>query len=189
MRERRSLWGSISTSEKVNRCSWKAALLYTWAIPHFDDEGFQEGTPKALKHNVVPYREDIPLSDIKNLILELVFEKLWDVFHINSTAYIYDPVFFERQPMGGIHRIPSKIKKLLGDTPKTEFNITATRVAQHTPLCISEVKLSEVKRSEVKRSTTQNPISLSSKDEEKKKREREEIDRKVQLYKEKESRI
>jgi hypothetical protein len=37
-RERRSLWGSISQSKKVNRVSLKAALLFSWSIPHMDQE-------------------------------------------------------------------------------------------------------------------------------------------------------
>jgi hypothetical protein len=76
VRERRSLWGSISTSRKVNRLSLKAALLYTWAIPHFDDEGFQEGDPQTLKARIVPLRDEIPVSEIAALVSER--KALWE---------------------------------------------------------------------------------------------------------------
>ncbi len=164
-RERRSLWGSISQSNKVNKVSLKAALLYTWAIPHFDDEGFQAGEPKHLKINIVPFRDDIPLEEIKNLEIELNIAGLWEVFHINSTAYIHDPVWEERQFFKGIKRIPSKIKQIIGDTPNTVYHSTPQGVQCHPNGRTREVKLSEVKRREVKGSTPQNP-SLSKSEEE-----------------------
>ena len=163
-RERRSLWCSISTSDKVNRLSLAAALLYTWAIPHFDDEGYQEAQPKILKQKIVPFREDIPLNSIKPLIIEIVREKLWEIYYTDHNVFIRDPVFKEHQPMGTIHKQPSKIKEIIKDLPKSTYKDTAGCVTLHTDLCIREVKLSEVKRSEVKGSTTENLISsLSSK--------------------------
>ena len=169
-RERRSLWGSISQSKKVNTVSLKAALLYTWAIPHFDDEGYQAGEPRDLKINIVPFRDDISIEDIKNLEIELVIAKLWVIFHINSTAYIQDPVWDQRQFFKGIHKIPSKIKQIIRDTPCTVMSYTQQGVVVHQDGRTSEVKLSEVKLSEVKGSTTQNLIFLSE-DEEKRKSE------------------
>jgi len=164
-RERRSLWGSISQSKKVNKLSIKAALLYTWAIPHFDDEGYQAGEPRDLKINVVPFREDIPLSEIKELIIEIVSMGLWNIYHIDSTAFIQDPVWNDRQSFKGLHKYPSKIKKIIGDTPRTLVNITSQGVSVHLDPCIREVKIREDKIKEVKRSTPeQNPISLSLKE-------------------------
>ncbi len=161
-RERRSLWGSISTSKKVNQISLKAALIYTWAIPHFDDEGFQDGEPREIKRKIVPYRDEISIEDVKNTIIELSINKLWKVFHKNSTVFIYDPVFNSRQSFAGLHKIPSKIKPLVVDVPETVFSIINNSVQVHGGPCISKVKLSEVKLSEVKRSEVpQNPISLS----------------------------
>lgn len=158
-RERRSLWGSISQSKKVNKVSLKAALLYTWAIPHFDDEGYQDGEPRDLKINILPFRDDIPLEEVKNLEIELVIVGLWDIFHINSTVYIRDPVWEQRQFFKGIKRIPSKIKLLIGDTPKTVMSSTPDGISVHQDGRTREVKLSEVKRSEVKGSTPNDLIS------------------------------
>ncbi len=164
-RERRSLWGSISQSKKVNKVSLKAALLYTWAISHFDDEGYQPGEPRDLKINIVPYRDDIPLEEIKNLEIELVIAGLWNLFHINSTVYIQDPVWNERQFFKGIHKIPSKIKQIIGSTPNTVLSYTQEGVVVHPDGRTSEVKLSEVKLSEVKGSTIENFISSLPKDQ------------------------
>jgi hypothetical protein len=157
IRQRRSLWASISTSKKVNKVSMPAALLYTWAISHFDDEGLQEADPKYLKHEIVPYREDLPIEAIKPLIIELVKIGLWNIYYTKDNAFIEDPVFFERQPMGGIHKIPSKIKPLLKGIRPSMFVDTPNGVRVHTEPCLpaqptvpkrSEVKLREEKRSE-----------------------------------------
>jgi hypothetical protein len=121
-----------------------------------DDEGYMEGEPRDIKVNIVPFRDDIPLEEIKNLIIELNIAGLWEVFHINSTAYIHDPVWNERQSFKGIHKIPSKIKQLIGGTPKTVYYSTPSGIIGRT----SEVKLSKEKLSEVKRSTPE-PSSLS----------------------------
>jgi len=174
-RERRSLWGSISTSRKVNALSVKAALLFTWSIPHEDDDGYQEGDPQTLKHTVIPFRNDIPLEEIKDLIIEIltVHDKLndgvplWRLFHIGNRAFIYNPVSQNRQSFHGVKKIISKIKELIGDTPETVFKITKSGVrlnqtCNRVVIKRSEVKLREEKRSEVKGSECGKPISLSS---------------------------
>ena len=119
-RERRSLWGSISTSKKVNLLSMKAALLYTWAIAHFDDYGLQEGDARILKATIVPLRDDIPLNEIPDLIHEIASTKanetdppLWVVYHTEKDTFICDPVNSERQTFHGFHKKPSKIAAFL----------------------------------------------------------------------------
>ena len=151
-RERRSLWGSITQSKKVNKVSMKAALVYTWAITKFDDDGFQPGEPRDIKVNVVPFRDDITIEDIKNIIIELNIAGLWKVFHVNSTVFIQDPVFLERQSYAAIHKIPSKIRPLVEKTPETVFNNTNGGVRCHLVGEAMVPKLSEVKLSKEKRS-------------------------------------
>jgi len=117
-RQRRMLWASVSTSLKVNSLSLKAALLWTWAISHFDDEGFQEGHPKALKGKVVPMREDISEAEIPALTEEIVKQGLWITHRYKSPTgceqiYIQDPVFDDKQPIHGYKTTLSKIKVLL----------------------------------------------------------------------------
>jgi len=175
-RERRSLWGSISTSNKVNRLSLKAALLYTWSIPWEDDEGFQEADLRILKNKIVPFRDDIPLEEMKGLFIEIVtiHQKindsvpLWKVFHKNSTVFIWNPVHQDRQTYHGIKKIQSKIKQLIIDTPETVFTYTKDGVALHQDGRTSEVKLSEVKLSEGKGSKEGKPFFLSIFKEERK---------------------
>jgi hypothetical protein len=55
---------TISTSERVNALSLKAALLYTWLIPHYDDQGRLSGDASTVKALVVPLRKDISEDDV-----------------------------------------------------------------------------------------------------------------------------
>jgi len=120
-RERRSLWRSISTSKKVNALSAPAAILYTFAIAHFDDEGFMDGDPRILKSQIVPLRDDIPLSIIPQLTEEIcgIHVKigaeipLWVAHKISIELYIEDPVFRQKQTFKSVHKNPSEIKKLV----------------------------------------------------------------------------
>src|SRR3990167_3598798 len=54
MAKARMLHRSISTSSQVNRLSLPARLLFTWMIPHADDEGRLKGSAEYIKASVVP---------------------------------------------------------------------------------------------------------------------------------------
>lgn len=121
-RERRSLWGSISTSKKVNALSAKGVILYTFTMPHLDDEGFIDADPKVLKYTAVPLRDDIPVEEIEKLVNEIatVHKKvqstpvpLWIIHKTSHGNFIQDPVFHERQSFKGIRKNPSKIKDVV----------------------------------------------------------------------------
>ena len=64
------LSGSISTSERVNKLSLKAALLYTWMLAHCDDQGRISADPHTVKGTVCPMRRDIRERDIQGLLEE-----------------------------------------------------------------------------------------------------------------------
>ena len=170
IRERRSLWTSISTSKKVNALSLQAALLYTFAISHFDDEGFMDGDPRIIKSQIVPLRDDIPVEIIAHLIAEIstIHEKvgaeipLWVIHNSSTELYLQDPVFNERQSFKGIHKIPSKIKMIVEKVKKQRKNTPSgaegeiegsgsiTLGSAEGVHKLSEVKLSEVKGREGK---------------------------------------
>jgi len=164
--------GSISTSKKVNSVSLKAALIYTWSISHEDDDGYQDGEPKDIKHNIVPYRDDISVEDCKKAIIELSIAS-YGRFSTRIPHVIYKiQITFKRQTYHGIKKIPSKIKNLLGSTPESVYYNTKEGVRVHQDGRTSEVKLSEVKGSEVKGSEVKGseegkPFSLSLTEERK----------------------
>ena len=54
MAKTRMLHKKISVSLQVNRLTLPAKLLFTWMIPHADDEGKMKGDPEFIKATVVP---------------------------------------------------------------------------------------------------------------------------------------
>jgi hypothetical protein len=60
----------ISISTKVNDLGLKSALIYTWMIPHCDDEGLITKDLRQLKALVVPMRDDISVKDIEKFLKE-----------------------------------------------------------------------------------------------------------------------
>ena len=183
-RERRSLWGSISTSRKVNSVSLGAALLYTWAIPHFDDEGFLDGEEEQIRAKIVPLRPEYRGATLKKYILELEKVGLWHFFRGDSRIIIYDPAFDTHQIFHGFKKIPSKLRAYIWQHNPEWLCVSPNRVNGITPLGTRGRNASrEVKGSEVKRSEEEiifiSPIK-------RKKKEKEEIEKKIAEYKEKE---
>jgi hypothetical protein len=72
---------TISTSDRVNELSLKAALLFTWMIAHCDDQGRMSGDAKRIKALVVPLREDISEVEIPDLLTEIADAYLIDIYH------------------------------------------------------------------------------------------------------------
>lgn len=54
MAKARMLHKKISVSLQVNRLTLPARLLFTWMIPHADDEGRMKGDPESIRATVVP---------------------------------------------------------------------------------------------------------------------------------------
>ena len=54
MAKARMLHKKISVSLQVNRLTLPAKLLFTWMIPHTDDEGKMKGDPEFIRATVVP---------------------------------------------------------------------------------------------------------------------------------------
>lgn len=54
MAKARMIHKKISASTQVNRLTLPARLLFSWMIPHADDEGRIKGEPEYIKAVVVP---------------------------------------------------------------------------------------------------------------------------------------
>jgi hypothetical protein len=84
MSRRRYVSTDISTDTQVNRLARTAddfaVMLYTWLIPHTDDEGIIYGDEEEIALQVIPGRRDKSLKDIVNALEAM--EKLsliaWD---------------------------------------------------------------------------------------------------------------
>lgn len=61
----------ISISEKVNELPIEAQLLYTWMIPHVDDVGLIQASPKTIKAKVVPMH-DFSTQNVEKWIDQMV---------------------------------------------------------------------------------------------------------------------
>ena len=66
--ESRLIYSTISTSERVSSLGVKGALLYTWLITHCDSQGRIPGKPKVVKHQVVPFLEEITVGDVEEVL-------------------------------------------------------------------------------------------------------------------------
>ncbi len=87
MAERRMLSKTISTSRKVNRLPDRAALLYTWLIPHTDDFGHLEGDALSIKAKVAPMRQ-ITEQEVEQDLSLMVQNGLIKQYEVNGEKYI-----------------------------------------------------------------------------------------------------
>lgn len=98
----RMLRGQISVSMQVNDLSLKAALLFTWLIPHVDDFGRFYGEPRRIKAIVVPMRDDIKIDDIKGALIEMYDQKLIILYVVDGETYLELSKFETHQQ--GLHK-------------------------------------------------------------------------------------
>lgn len=84
MARRRYVSTTISRDKQVNRLAMEhgdfAALLYTWMIPHADDDGCVNGDAEELLMEVVPGRRDKSAADITTALEAMESLRLieWD---------------------------------------------------------------------------------------------------------------
>jgi hypothetical protein len=76
MARRRYVSTEISVDTRVNRLAQShgdfAALLYTWMIPHADDQGALTADPEQLLFTVLPGRRDKTVEDVALAILGML---------------------------------------------------------------------------------------------------------------------
>lgn len=98
----RMLRAQISCSPQVNDLSLKAALLFTWMIPHVDDFGRMQANPRRIKAIVVPMRDDINLKEIHSALLEMEKQNLLVLYSVENELYISMRKFEQHQQ--GLHK-------------------------------------------------------------------------------------
>jgi hypothetical protein len=74
--ESRLIYNSISTSERVSTLGVKGALVYTWLLTHCDCQGRLQGKPRIVKHDVVPFLDEITIPDIEKSLELMQQQKL-----------------------------------------------------------------------------------------------------------------
>jgi len=109
-RERRMLSRTISISKKLSKVSDQAALLFSWIIPHVDDDGRIEGDPQTIKAQVVPRRWNVEL--VETYLMELSDVRLINYYKTDPENTFIEIIQFLRfQSFHGITRNPSNIPK------------------------------------------------------------------------------
>ncbi|HBY09774.1 hypothetical protein A2274_00260 [candidate division WWE3 bacterium RIFOXYA12_FULL_43_11] len=92
MAKARMIHNKISLSLQVNELSDKAALLFTWAISHADDDGRMIGDAKTMHARIVPLRK-WSVSLLEKLLEEITNKGLWQRWKQNNLWYIEFPTW------------------------------------------------------------------------------------------------
>lgn len=147
MAKARMLHKTISNSEQVNNLSIKAQLLFTWLIPHADDEGRMKGNAKYIKATVVPYHE-WSVDEIQKLLEEIATQGLINHWKKEEQQYIEFPTW-ERYQYIAKDRFHKSDLPSYSNTVDTSYT---TRIRDgnnmDTELNVSERNKEEVKKSE-----------------------------------------
>lgn len=97
MANRRMLSKSISTSVQVNKLScFQAKLLFTWMIPHADDDGRLKGEPEYVKAIVVPMINWLP-NDVQKYLKEMHELGLIHMWEEDGQKFIHFPKWKSHQ--------------------------------------------------------------------------------------------
>ena len=130
----RMLNKKISKDIEVAQLSCKAALLYSWCIPHLDVEGRIEASSEVIKGVVMPYRKDFTLSVIKHCIEEIARVDGLIIYYGNNYKYMQFLGFTKNQKLNKDREAPSEIPS---PTPE--------ELRSKSGLSLSKVKLSKDK--------------------------------------------
>ena len=87
MAKARMLHKKISVSTQVNKLSLPARLLFTWMIPHTDDEGRLKGDPEFIKATVVPMTK-WSFKTVRNYLEEIKNQRLIYYWEENKEWFI-----------------------------------------------------------------------------------------------------
>lgn len=129
---RRMISKSISTSIKLSRVSDFAALLFTWLIPHCDDNGNMDGEPYLINGIVCPLRKKT-IDEVESALKELESQKLISFYEKNG-RFVHVERWKEHQTLRGDRpdfRYPSG--KQLGNQSATsgKRNVTKRNLTEH----------------------------------------------------------
>lgn len=153
MTQRRMLNKSISQSMQVDQLNTDAQLLFTWMIPHADDEGRLNGNPQWIKGMVVPLKSGRywSLKCIENYLLDMEASGLIYYWYQLDSRYIEFPswkahqtIQLDRVQLSKIPAFDSEKAKDAGDFPDIEPSPTLdTRRIQEIIGELSQYKLTK----------------------------------------------
>jgi hypothetical protein len=124
----RMLNKKISKDIEVAQLSCRAALLYSWCIPHLDVEGRLEASPEIIKGVVMPYRKDFTLAVIKQCIEEIARVEGLIVYYGNSHKYMQFLGFTKNQTLNKDREAPSEIPAPTPEELKSKSGLSLSKV-------------------------------------------------------------
>lgn len=98
MAQKRMIDKKISLSEKLAELPLGAQLLYTWIIPHADDFGLIQGSPRTVKAQVMPMA-DVSIDDVDSWIDAMIQNNLLKQFEYKGKNFYYLVGFEENQTL------------------------------------------------------------------------------------------
>lgn len=123
MANRRMLAKSISTSLQVNKLGIEAQLLFTWMIPHADDDGRLNGEAEYINFLIVPAKRWTK-SQTEGYLKTIHDAGLIYLWSENGTKYIEFPTWTKHQQIRKDRYTPSNIPPF----NKTQVNHLTTKV-------------------------------------------------------------
>jgi len=160
MANRRMLAKSISTSIEVNNLSLPARLLFTWMIPHADDDGRLKGDPKYIKATVVPYTNWSP-NTIKSYLVVMNNIGLIHYWQDNSEWFIEFVKWKAYQQLRKDRYHASDLPSFSTDSVNQAVTSSQPSDSQVTPEAnISESSTSEFKKGEYKEEVADKNIPI-----------------------------
>lgn len=145
----RMLHKKISISRQVSRLSPPAALLFTWMIPHADDEGRLPGDLNSIRGTVVPLF-DWSLETVGDLLQEIRNQKLIYYWEDEGERYI-EFINWERYQRIRKDRLKYSIFPKCNPENNILSDIRPT-VDSQTTTQLNTVKSNKIKSSEIKSS-------------------------------------
>ncbi len=123
MANRRMISKGICTSEQVNNLSLESALLFTWLIPHADDDGRIKGSAASVRGNVFPMKE-FTVDDIEKMLQEIQEQGLIWRWSDDDGIYIEFPKWLVHQKIRRDRYTPSELPPYKDHVSKMDTNGT-----------------------------------------------------------------
>lgn len=116
---------SIRTSTKINSLSDFEFRLWTYLLTYVDDYGIGKAEPALIKGMVLPLRENVTKSDIKNALQKMADTGMIDLYKVDGDSYVCFPNW------GTYQRIQTKRSKYPSINEATERYVPGKSTVNH----------------------------------------------------------
>jgi hypothetical protein len=160
MAQKRMIDKKISLSEQVADLSDRAAILFTWSIPHSDDVGLLPRSHRTLKAAIVPMWE-CTIEEFDGYAKEIVKQGLWQEFEYKGDQFYALTKFQDHQTLKRDRQPQTRLNITFAANPKDTWQTinsilveAGIQMEDNGNQMDSEEKGSEGKKRKVKRKKT-----------------------------------